>query len=284
MATVYLGKAFSADPKAGNLAGVVFDDGLEEQQMQEIARIVGAAETAFVSPSERGSFRLRWFTPNSEVGMCVHATVATLGVLKLLPDAQRPAYITLGSEMLIETKNLDLRVQLRDASVMIEVRGYSVLDQVVEGGILEEFLGVPEGDVVRPGRVVSIHQDRELVVEVASLENLAKLTPSVAGYSELCNRLGVSGLSIFCKEVIAEGDIHTREFAPLYGYLEDPLCGTGAGAIFATLRSYGDVITSLRVEQGHFAGTSGIIEVVHGEHGTWIGGTFSLEGTRLVEV
>lgn len=284
MAIVYLGKAFSSNPALGNLAGVVFDPSLSDQQMQEIAAIVGGAETAFVSPSSNGAdLRLRWFTPNSEVGMCVHATVATCGVIQLLAQIERPSYVVLKPEMTLETKNTNIKVRVTSDKVMVEVCGYHVLDDVVSIDSLASFLELPSSRLVAPPRLVQIHQDRELVVEVRSLGDLSALTPTVEGYSDLCRTMGVSGLSIFCRETFdSECDLHTREFAPLFGYLEDPLCGTAAGALFETLRSQGDTRASLRVEQGHFAGTSGVIEVVSSDSGVWIGGAFSLAGTTAV--
>jgi len=282
---VYLGKAFSSDPALGNLAGVVFDPSLSDEEMQEIAAIVGAAETAFVSPSTNGAdFRLRWFTPNSEVGMCVHATVATCGVIQLLTQSLRPSYIDLKREMTLETKNTNIKVRVAPNNVMVEVCGYQVLDDVVSKDSVAEFLSLPSSHLVAPPRVVQIHQDKELVIEAGSLSDLSALSPSMERYSDLCRTFGVSGVSIFCRETFnSECDLHMREFAPLYGYLEDPLCGTAAGAVFETLRSQGDNRESIRVEQGRFAGTSGVIEVVASDEGVWVGGAFSLAGTRIVE-
>jgi len=52
------------------------DDGL----LQAIAEENNLSETAFFVPSDQG-FRLRWFTPASEVDLCGHATLAAAHVL-----------------------------------------------------------------------------------------------------------------------------------------------------------------------------------------------------------
>lgn len=76
-------KSFSNNPHMGNLAGVVTNaENLTDVEMQQIAAKVGASETAFILPSKNADIRIRWFTPNTEVGMCVHATIAALGVLR----------------------------------------------------------------------------------------------------------------------------------------------------------------------------------------------------------
>ena len=66
----------------GNPAGVcILSDGwLEDDLMQNIAAENKHAETAFVI--QRGdSFELRWFTPEVEMDLCGHATVAPAHVL-----------------------------------------------------------------------------------------------------------------------------------------------------------------------------------------------------------
>jgi len=60
----------------GNPAGVVISDHHpSEHDMQSIAAEVGYSETAFVTPNE-DSWRVRYFSPESEVPFCGHATIA----------------------------------------------------------------------------------------------------------------------------------------------------------------------------------------------------------------
>src|SRR5687767_14920202 len=73
--------AFTPVPFAGNPAGVcVLDEAADEQWMQQVAREMNHAETAFLYPIDDG-FQLRWFTPTVEVKLCGHATVASAHVL-----------------------------------------------------------------------------------------------------------------------------------------------------------------------------------------------------------
>ena len=73
-------KVFTDNPRKGNLAGVVLDAGnLSDLTMQSIAHTVQASEASFVLPSAYADIRVRWFTPNNEVGICVHATIAAVG-------------------------------------------------------------------------------------------------------------------------------------------------------------------------------------------------------------
>lgn len=68
--------AFSDGQHGGNPAGVVITDELPPTEiMQKIAKDVGYSETAFAQPIDDG-FRVRYFSPLSEVPFCGHATIA----------------------------------------------------------------------------------------------------------------------------------------------------------------------------------------------------------------
>lgn len=49
--------------------------------LQAIAAENNLAETAFLVPEGGGDYRLRWFTPNTEVPLCGHATLASAAVV-----------------------------------------------------------------------------------------------------------------------------------------------------------------------------------------------------------
>jgi PhzF family phenazine biosynthesis protein len=49
--------------------------------LQDVGMEMNLSETAFVKPSGKGTFSLRWFTPTMEVDLCGHATLASAHVL-----------------------------------------------------------------------------------------------------------------------------------------------------------------------------------------------------------
>src|SRR4051794_31432107 len=85
--------AFSSTPLAGNPAAVVLLDAAPtdpaapgwptDDWMQAVAAENNLSETAFtpVCADGDGVRGLRWFTPEAEVDLCGHATVATAHVL-----------------------------------------------------------------------------------------------------------------------------------------------------------------------------------------------------------
>ena len=68
---------------SGNPAAVcVLSEPADPRWMQDVAAEMNLSETAFAQRLDGESrFHLRWFTPNSEVDLCGHATLATAHVL-----------------------------------------------------------------------------------------------------------------------------------------------------------------------------------------------------------
>lgn len=73
--------AFSDGNNGGNPAGIhISEQHPSAPEMQSIAAEVGYSETAFAEPAQNG-WRVRYFSPESEVPFCGHATIALGGVL-----------------------------------------------------------------------------------------------------------------------------------------------------------------------------------------------------------
>jgi PhzF family phenazine biosynthesis protein len=78
---IFVVDAFTSEPFRGNPAGVVLDHG-DDAWMQRVAAEMRHSETAFVRPRADGDgYDLRWFTPEVEVDLCGHATLASAHVL-----------------------------------------------------------------------------------------------------------------------------------------------------------------------------------------------------------
>jgi PhzF family phenazine biosynthesis protein len=80
-APIFQVDAFTTRRFAGNPAAVIpMDAFLADATMQTVAAENNLAETAFLHP-EGGDYRLRWFTPTTEVPLCGHATLASAAVV-----------------------------------------------------------------------------------------------------------------------------------------------------------------------------------------------------------
>ena len=75
--------AFADGGAGGNPAGVAIGGALPKaEEMQRIAAEVGFSETAFAA-AEGDGWRVRYFSPESEVPFCGHATIALGAALAL---------------------------------------------------------------------------------------------------------------------------------------------------------------------------------------------------------
>ena len=78
---VYQIDSFTKEKFKGNPAGVIVNaDGLNEKQMQLIARELNNSETAFLFSPDNNDCDgvIRYFTPKTEVPTCGHATIAAM--------------------------------------------------------------------------------------------------------------------------------------------------------------------------------------------------------------
>ena len=94
--------AFTDKVLAGNPAAVVpLESWLDAALMQAIAAENNLAETAFFVKTAPGAYDLRWFTPNSEVDLCGHATLASADVIFrfLDPDLNEVRFQTRSGEL-----------------------------------------------------------------------------------------------------------------------------------------------------------------------------------------
>jgi len=79
--TMYQVDAFTEKLFGGNPAAVIpLESWIDEELMQKIAMENNLAETVFFVKNEK-SYDIRWFTPNVEVDICGHATLASAYVL-----------------------------------------------------------------------------------------------------------------------------------------------------------------------------------------------------------
>ena len=77
----YIVDAFTGRPFAGNPAAVCVPERWPaEESMRKLAMENNLSETAFVVKEDAG-YRLRWFTPETEVELCGHATLASAFVI-----------------------------------------------------------------------------------------------------------------------------------------------------------------------------------------------------------
>jgi len=110
---MYQVDAFTDRLFGGNPAAVlILDAWLSDHLMQAIASENNLAETAFAC-RDGDSWRLRWFTPTTEVDFCGHATLATAHVLAAHYDVE--------GDMDFETRVGPIRVSRSGSGYVLDI-------------------------------------------------------------------------------------------------------------------------------------------------------------------
>ncbi len=222
--------AFTDRPFAGNPAGVVTDgSGLEDAVMQNIARQLNLAETAFLlPPSHDGAdVRLRWFTPALEVDLCGHATIAAFTAA--LEHGVFP--VREGEERILRVETLSgvLRIRMSQKSgrpriaMQIPVPHFADLD--VDRDRFAGLWGVGSddlaGDWLRHQALdywyIPVRDRQVLTALVLDSERLARIAPKAAFAFHTTDTID------------PDSDWHIRFFAPFHGVPEDIVTGSAQG-------------------------------------------------------
>ncbi|MBO9700623.1 MAG: PhzF family phenazine biosynthesis protein [Sporocytophaga sp.] len=202
---IYQVDAFTDVAFKGNPAGVmVLEAPMEEQLMQKIANEMNLAETAFVYPLKDG-YNLRWFTPEKEVKLCGHATLATAHIMwqEGVVQSDKINFHTLSG--VLSAKREGDCIQLDFPAIRGKDTNSKELVKIQLG---VEPVGFEESD---KGYMVIELKDR---VEVNSF------LPD----SEKLLKLGEFVIIITAKD--KEYDFVSRVFGPAFGIDEDPVTGS----------------------------------------------------------
>jgi PhzF family phenazine biosynthesis protein len=247
---VYTLDSFAKKIGGGNPAGVVLEaNDLSEDVMKKIAKKVGFSETAFVQKSAKADFKLRFFTPNEEVNLCGHATIAAFFLLINKGMIQRGKYT-------LETKAGILSIQVKDNRTVFMTQVLSRFYEKINKKEILECLNISEDQLLSdlPIQIVTTGL-RDILVPLKNLNILLSIKPNLNMISSLSKKYKVIGLHVFSLETKFKSTAHCRNFAPLYGIPEESATGTSSGALSCYLFKYGkitkDQASHLVFEQGY---------------------------------
>lgn len=244
-------RAFTDNDLGGNPAGVVLDaDNLSNDQKQSIAQNAGFPETAFISESKIGDFKIDFFTPNKQIPHCGHATVASFTLLhqtgrigdgdyiKESIEGPRNVQVLNGEVFLEQSKPTIEKLDITNDFVKSLLFSVGItVEQIINGLVFRASVGVPF-----------------VIFGIKDPEILAGLNPDMKKLAEASAELSVIGVYLFTLKTKAlDRHASTRMFAPLYGIPEEAATGMGAGALAPVLRNHFDFNqTDFLIEQGHF--------------------------------
>lgn len=199
--------AFTDRIFSGNPAAVIpLETWLPDELLQNIARENNLSETAFIVPSTKGDcdFNIRWFTPQVEINLCGHATLASAYVLFKILKFRRHE-IKFGSQSGI------LKV-IREGEIFVmdfpSWKPERIDDYPADLG---EILGNVE--------IIGVYKNRDVLVELQDENAVRNCKPD---FSRLKNYTGKLIITAPGNEV----DFVSRFFAPGVGIDEDPVTGS----------------------------------------------------------
>ncbi|MGD1927649.1 MAG: PhzF family phenazine biosynthesis protein [Leptolyngbyaceae cyanobacterium] len=226
--------AFSDGNTGGNPAGVVIaEQHPSEAEMRQIAADVGFSETAFAAPLS-DAFRVRYFSPESEVPFCGHATIA------------------LGAALAMSKGDGTFKLVLNDAEITVEGRQ--------QGGQISAALqSPPTHSAAAPPQLVTdiltlfgYTQDDldpklppacanggadHVILGLKTRAALAAMQYDLASGRDLMNREALVTIMFAYAETPQR--FHTRNPFASGGVYEDPATGAATAALGGYLRDIG---------------------------------------------
>jgi PhzF family phenazine biosynthesis protein len=202
---IYQVDAFSDQLFGGNPAAVCpLKEWLPAPQMQKIAAENNLAETAFFIPQGK-DFELRWFTPEAEVDLCGHATLATAHVLFSQLNFK-------GDTIHFHTmKAGTLTVSRRDDLYTLDFPSRVPQSCEVPAGLIEALGGKEP---------VAVLRSRDYFIVYETEADVLALVPNFAALSR------IESLGFVVTAPGDNSDFVSRFFAPSAGIDEDPVTGS----------------------------------------------------------
>lgn len=244
---------FTARPFFGNPVAVVLDGaGLSTAEMQQFAQWTNLSETTFVLPPEdpQASYQVRIFTPRAELPFAGHPTLGTAHAV-LEAGIATPV-----AGRLIQQSAVGLvEVTLAEGSRAFRLPRYAASPAPDAAGLARALGAAP----VAPPQILDVGP-QWVILELASAGAVRTLTPDLSALADYDRRHATTGLTLFARE--GEGLV-VRSFAPADGIAEDPVCGSGNGAVAAYRLLAGQIKAgdSYTASQGREVGRDGQVEI-----------------------
>lgn len=202
---IYQTDAFASALFRGNPAAICpLDRWLPDATLQAIALENNLAETAYYVPAGPARYQLRWFTPEVEVDLCGHATLAAASVIL---EVRRE---TSATRLVFESKSGELPVDREDGLYHLNFPARPHTECPANPALVEA-LGAAPATLLGAHYYLCVYNSEE---EVRALRpNMEKL----------------AAIDRFAVIVTAPGrdcDFVSRFFAPAKGVPEDPVTGS----------------------------------------------------------
>lgn len=206
--------AFAAKPLEGNPAAIVpLEKFLEPKLMQRIANENNLAETAFIVFKAPGQYDLRWFTPESEVDLCGHATLASAWLIfeELDTELKQVSFNTRSGLLTVDRGRDGHHVMSLPSDPVTPFNGRAGFANAIG-----DALGVPAPREVYRGRyLMGVWDNPKIVRGMAGCGDIGRVAHNEDSWGFIATAPGDEGY-----------DFISRFFAPEKGVPEDPVTGS----------------------------------------------------------
>ena len=202
---IYQIDAFADVLFSGNPAAVCpLDNWLDADIMQKIAAENNLAETAFTVPVENG-FEIRWFTPEVEVDLCGHATLASAYTLMNFEgfSGEKINFFSRNSGTLTVNKNGDFLTLDFPKDNLKKVEDLAIFEKCFVYQPIEAYQGKTDYLLIFENE----HQ----------IQNIEPNIPEIAK---------INARGIIVSSISENFDFVSRFFGPNCGVNEDPVTGS----------------------------------------------------------
>lgn len=256
---VFTDRAGTGNP----LAVVTQAAGMTTKQMQAFAREMNFSETTFVldAAARRGAWRVRIFTPQSELPFAGHPTIGTAHVIRTALLGGNAERVTLD----LPIGPVPVAVERRGRSELYWMRQpHPTYGRRVPHRQLAAVLGLrlADFDVRFPAEEVSTGLPH-LIVPLRSRKALAGINVDREAMIRLVERQEAKSVLAFCTGAEdRRNQLSVRVFVDYHGVPEDPATGSGNGCLAAWLvrhRYFGADAIDIRSEQGVTMGRPSVL-------------------------
>ena len=205
--TLYQIDAFTDKLFGGNPAAVIpLEHWLDDVLMQKIALENNLSETVFLVPStnKAADFEIRWFTPEVEINLCGHATLASAYVLFNILSFDKP-------EIRFSSLSGILKVTKEDDLICMDFPSWKPERLDIYPDELSYILGHAE--------IVGVYKRRDILVELLNEDAVKNCNPDFSMMKKHIDKMIITAPG---KKV----DFVSRFFAPGAGIDEDPVTGS----------------------------------------------------------
>ena len=197
--------AFTSELFKGNPACVMpLDDWLPDELLLNIAKENNVSETAFFVKKNNG-YHLRWFTPEIEMDLCGHATLATAYCLKYHLDYKK-------DKVIFDSMSGELEIKYKGEFIQMDFPHRKPVKANLPKNIIDSLSYKP----------IEVLKSRDYVLVYENEDKIKNIKID----KELFDKTNLDPGGVVITSTGFNSDFVSRYFVPQCSFFEDPVTGS----------------------------------------------------------